>query len=176
MPEHIAARQLDDISLDEKDYKADFELTEKYQGFSGELLRLSLLGIGLYGFMMAHAGSETGIGAKLIAQTLKYKEWVAVSIFMFGISSAAALGHGFFATKCLACQVQILKQLKRLECGHWSAAQEVGIRADLTKLQGKQKLVLKIGLACIMTAAVALGLGAVFVSYAFGSALFTVSK
>ena len=108
MPEHIAARQLDDISLDEKDYKADFELTEKYQGFSGELLRLSLLGIGLYGFMMAHAGSETGIGAKLIAQTLKYKEWVAVSIFMFGISSAAALGHGFFATKCLACQVQIL--------------------------------------------------------------------
>jgi len=40
----LAARSLADISLEEDAYKADFEIAEKYQAFSSELVRLCLLG------------------------------------------------------------------------------------------------------------------------------------
>jgi hypothetical protein len=50
-PQQQLIRSLTEIALDEKYYKPDLEVTDRYQTFSTEMLRLSLLGIAALGFL-----------------------------------------------------------------------------------------------------------------------------
>jgi hypothetical protein len=50
-------------SLDERQYKAELELVDRYQSFVAELLRLSLLGIAVIGFLYKTISeTDTDIG------------------------------------------------------------------------------------------------------------------
>lgn len=48
----LRAKYLSDIPIHEDNYKVDFIILDKYQNFSSEILRLSLLGLAIYGFLI----------------------------------------------------------------------------------------------------------------------------
>lgn len=48
----LPEKYLSEIPIEENIYKADLTVLEKYQSFSSELLRLSLLSLAGYGFLI----------------------------------------------------------------------------------------------------------------------------
>jgi len=88
--------------LDEDKYRAERDLVDRYQAFVAELLRLSLLGIAVFGFLYKitlEAGATIGV-AKVPA---------ALGILAFGISALAALVFRFFAIESLDLYIQALR-------------------------------------------------------------------
>ena len=88
--------------LDEDKYRAERDLVDRYQAFVAELLRLSLLGIAVLGFLYKitfEAGAPIGVAHVL----------AALGIFAFGISALAALVFRFFATTSLGFYIQALR-------------------------------------------------------------------
>jgi hypothetical protein len=174
MPQ-IPARKLIDISLEEAAYKPDFEITERFQRFASELSRLSLLGLGLYGLLLAHGAESKGsVSATLLDATLSHKTALASSLFLFGLGALFALGNSFYATRCLNLQLAIVRFLHRLDLDHWSTEEKVAIRKMIEEKQADQKSILTIGFRCLLTATVSLALGAMVVACVFAAALFQV--
>jgi hypothetical protein len=88
--------------LDEDKYRAERDLVDRYQAFVAELLRLSLLGIALFGFLYKitfEAGAPIGVAHVL----------AALGILAFGISALTALLFRFFATTSLGLYIQALR-------------------------------------------------------------------
>jgi hypothetical protein len=79
-------------TLYENCLKAEQALVEKYQAFSAELLRLSLLGIGV-----------TGVVLEKLPKVFPYdsRKFIALSIMCFGISSCAAIAHRYLSSETL---------------------------------------------------------------------------
>jgi hypothetical protein len=77
-------------------------LVDRYQAFVAELLRLSLLGIAVFGFLYKitfEAGAPIGVAHVL----------AALGILAFGISALAALVFRFFAIESLGLYIQALR-------------------------------------------------------------------
>ena len=99
------------LEVNENCYKVDLAVLERYQAFSTEVLRLSLLGIAGYGFLISNVIFRVGPG-----QELKYlqafsnnKELLAAGAIALGISAATAPGHRYFSTDCLTHFVRRLR-------------------------------------------------------------------
>jgi hypothetical protein len=114
----LTEKYLGGLPLEKVQYEADFAVVEKYQSFSAELLRLSLLGIAGYGFLI------TNIVLKVTNKSDEYlllksflmsrTTWVLIlGAIALGISSAAALGHRYFATDCITHFVRRLRAEKK---------------------------------------------------------------
>jgi hypothetical protein len=91
--------------LDEEKYSAERDLVERYQAFVAELLRLSLLGIAVFGFLYkiifeANLLSKLPQAAPILA---------AFGVAMFGISALFALGFRFFSTTSLGLYIEALR-------------------------------------------------------------------
>jgi hypothetical protein len=91
--------------LDEEKYRAERDLVERYQAFVAELLRLSLLGIAVFGFLykiifeanllpkLLQAAPRLAVfGVAITAPRL-----AAFGVAMFGISAFFALSFRFFS-------------------------------------------------------------------------------
>ena len=78
------------LEVPENTYKADLELLSKYQSYSTELLRLSLLGLSVFGVMLSRG---------ILKNTNKYI--VVASIVCFGVSIACSLYHRYYSTEGL---------------------------------------------------------------------------
>ncbi len=118
MPDRIPARKLSDITLPADTYNADFQLTDRYQAFSTELIRLSLLGIAGYGFLIANVVLKSDENLNILAgQSMA----LGAGVVFLGLTTALALAHRFFSTGCLAYQISILRTLTRLDGSHWTA-------------------------------------------------------
>jgi hypothetical protein len=88
--------------LDEDKYRAERDLVDRYQAFVAELLRLSLLGIAVFGFLYKitfEAGATLGL-AKVLA---------ALGIFAFGISALFALAFRFYAVESFDLYIQAFR-------------------------------------------------------------------
>jgi hypothetical protein len=88
--------------LDEDKYRAERDLVDRYQAFVAELLRLSLLGIALFGFLYKitfEAGAPIGVAHVL----------AALGILAFGISALTALLFRFLAIQSLGLYIQALR-------------------------------------------------------------------
>jgi hypothetical protein len=88
--------------LEEGKYRAELELVDRYQSFVAELLRLSLAGIAVFGFLYKitfEAGATIGV-AKVPA---------ALGILAFGISAFAALVFRFFAAEGARFYIEALR-------------------------------------------------------------------
>lgn len=98
------------IVVKEESLKVDFALADKYQGFSAELVRLTLLGIAAFGFLFKEFATQLS-GAPYA------KGWFSASILLFACSTAAALFHRYYSTDSMACQIRYLrlKQLKEMK-------------------------------------------------------------
>lgn len=139
--------------LDEDEYKTEVDLADKYQSFVAELLRLSLLGIAVFGFLykeifmnLYHCGLFSIIGiAKLLGAT---------GVLMFGLSAASALLFRYKATEGVRYYIMAFRFSK--------IGDSVNSQASLDKRK-------KIIATCIwskISAALTLALGGVLVAFA----------
>jgi hypothetical protein len=90
------------VKLEEGKYRAELELVDRYQSFVAELLRLSLAGIAVFGFLYKitfEAGATIGV-AKVPA---------ALGILAFGVSAASALVFRFFAAEGARFYIEALR-------------------------------------------------------------------
>lgn len=87
--------------LDEGKYTAELELVDRYQSFVAELLRLSLAGIAVFGFLYEYLfSSKPPMATNVLA---------ASGVLMFGISAASALVFRFFATEGARFYIEALR-------------------------------------------------------------------
>jgi hypothetical protein len=81
--------------MNEESYKPDFDLLDRYQQFSAELLRIALLGIALLGFFIEKVGS-----AKYFSASSRYILLILTALTSISClaSAAGALAHRYFST------------------------------------------------------------------------------
>ena len=82
-------RQLDlqRVNVPEERYVADFELLNRYQGFGTEVVRLSLLGISVFGFFFANF---PGARALLTEPWVLTSTGLSASLFLAAMACAVA--------------------------------------------------------------------------------------
>jgi hypothetical protein len=104
---HAESRALlPDIPVD--GLKHDWELLNKYQAFSGELLRTSLAGIGAVGFLVtALAGRDSLLEITGVPPTSRWA--IAVTLLALGLAAGAALAHRFVSSDSMACHIRLLR-------------------------------------------------------------------
>ena len=156
------AKTIADLQLDENVYKPDFQITDKFQAFSKELARISLLGLGAYGFLIKLAADKPGSEFLL---ALQKNRWLALcGVASFALSAACALLHGFMSTQCLGHQLVISRYFGRLEGNRWDDRHKEDFRAEIKRQQKEQRAILIKGNHCLLVATVALIAGAVLVA------------
>jgi hypothetical protein len=93
-------------ALDEVKYRAELELVDRYQSFTAELLRLSLLGIAVFGFLYKII-FEANLDLSRLSSTAPIL--AAIGILAFGISALAALVFRFFAAEGARFYIEALR-------------------------------------------------------------------
>jgi len=88
------------MEINDSKYKADLELLDRYQSFSSELLRLSLLGIAIFGILSKVDSFSIG----------SIKNYILWSILCFGLSASFALAHRFFSSKGIYHHLRYLRK------------------------------------------------------------------
>jgi hypothetical protein len=134
----IPARTLADIQLGDESFKADFEITDKYQAFSAELLRLSLLGIAGYGFLLSHVAMKDAGPSAFFSALSNLAPVLGVGVSCLGLAAGTALAHRFFSTDCLSHQITILRLLKRTESSNWTEEEKAEDRKRLERERSDQ--------------------------------------
>lgn len=112
----LAEKYLGGWELKEDIYKVDFAILDRYQTFSAELLRLALLGIAGYGFLISSIvlkGKEQGDGFSFVESFTRGKGWLVASAVALGLCAMAALGHRYFSTDCVAHFVRRVRSIKK---------------------------------------------------------------
>lgn len=92
------------MQLPDKTFEYDLAVSNKYQSFSTELLRLSLLGIAAIGFLVVN------VLAKGVPQSNSYlKYFLSISLACLGLSAGCALLHGYASADAIAYQLGALR-------------------------------------------------------------------
>lgn len=114
----LGTKYLGGLEIKEDAYKADLAILDRYQSFSSEILRLALLGIAGYGFLISdvvfkiHAGDDGEQLAFLPAFTASERLLFA-GVVALGFSAMAALAHRYFSTDCLTHFVRRIRLIKQ---------------------------------------------------------------
>jgi hypothetical protein len=157
------AKSIADLKLEDKVYKPDFEISNRFQALSKELVRISFLGIGVYGFLLKVATDATSGNAYL--QELRHHNYLAGgAIVAFAICATGALLHGFFSNQCLGHQLVISRYFGRLEGDRWDERSKEQFREEIRHQQRDQRRILIFGNRCLLLATVALICGAVLIA------------
>ncbi|MFL6260062.1 MAG: hypothetical protein ACJ76Y_10145 [Thermoanaerobaculia bacterium] len=172
--DRIPARSLSDIDLPESLFKADFELTDRYQAFSTELVRLALLGIAGYGFLISEVLVKSEGGTSNLSRLAEHPKSLGLGVVLLGLSAALALAHRFFSTGCLARQIKILRTLKRAGNPQWTEQERELDQVLLKKEREDQIRILHICNRVLLTAAALLVGGAAAVAYVFAATLLSM--
>jgi hypothetical protein len=109
-------KYLGGLPVPEDHYKVDLAVLDRYQAFSGELLRLALLGIAGYGFLISNTLFKGDAHGKypLMIEMAKNREFLLAGIIALAFSAASALIHRFYSTDCLTHFVRRLRLLKSI--------------------------------------------------------------
>lgn len=95
------------MKIDEDEYKADAMLMEKYQAYSAELLRISLLGIALLGFFIDKVSSSVTFSASSRTAML----WImGISAAIFSLAAACSLAHRYYSTDGLFYHLRLVRR------------------------------------------------------------------
>lgn len=92
-------------TINDCDYKPDFELADKYISFSAELLRLSLLAITGISTLILYSIKKTP--DVLLTSCDKY--WLFITLLFFALAAGGALAHRFWASDSLAYHIAYLR-------------------------------------------------------------------
>jgi hypothetical protein len=173
-------RSLSEVALDEKSYKADLEVTDRYQSFSAEVLRISLLTIGVFGFLLKEAILNKDSSGSYFEQFISAKVWFVSGMVALGCSAAFALTHRFVSSDCIAYQIRYLR-LKRARdeaLKDEGGASEIAKQRNVEMQEEKERLAvrLKSGGRTLLIAAVALALGVALIATRFSLTVFSTPK
>ncbi len=88
-------------------YKADLEILDRYQSYSSELIRLSLLGIGALAFFLTQVAlaHEPPSDLKDELAALAF----GISALLFTLSTACALSHRYHSTDGFASHIKAIR-------------------------------------------------------------------
>jgi hypothetical protein len=168
----LTEKYLGGLSVDRDAYEADLAIVDRYQAFSAELLRLSLLAITGYGFLISNIDLHAPTTAD---DRVLLHPWTVLALIVgavaFGLSAATALGHRYFATDCITHFVRRLRLTKRAG----NLLDDDGERQALLRAirQEQQSLVNDVDRCrwLLLASCVFLVLGAGCVAFAFASTL-----
>jgi hypothetical protein len=138
------------VSLTEAPLKFEQAVVDNYRTFSAEMLRLSLLGIAVIGFIYEKIFSALPIFSKRLA---------AASLIFYGVAAAAALIHRYFNGETLRLYVWGLRFHER------NAAE------DSKKCLEARESILIICIIAKAVSAIFLGIGSLLLAIAFTGAL-----
>lgn len=126
MARHLG-RGLEHVTLEPDEYAIDLAIADRYQNFSGEVLRLALLGLAGFGYLFGG-----GLGdVSPLSRTAVGSPLVSAGLLAFGISAASALAHRYYSTDCLTHQVRRIRIGKKL---HSLEAKSAPEQTDLVRL------------------------------------------
>ncbi len=98
------------VPIVEDSYKVDFQILDRYQRYSAELLRLSLLGIAGYGFLVKDLVFVNQQNINRFQYGLIESRWLLIiGTIMLGLSAACALGHRGMSTDATACMIAFIR-------------------------------------------------------------------
>lgn len=87
------------IEIEDRHFKADHELLHDYQSFSSDILRGSLSGIAVVGFLVNLFKLTTPLTAYLLI----------ASVILLGVSVGLSLGHRYFSTKGFHYHLRVIR-------------------------------------------------------------------
>ena len=138
-------------------FKNDLDMLDRYQAFSAELLRISLLAL-------------SGLGALIVARypnILDLRELapgsrraILFAALLFGVAAAAALLHRYFSADSMATQLVILRRQSKGE--DTSSEEKTALCKDLKH----RKCMLDLSKCSILVGTISLALGALWSAYA----------
>jgi hypothetical protein len=134
----FAARSIADFEVEEKAYKIDWDIAAKTTDFLVELQRLSLLGVGLYGFLIAHVALKDGSPTLYMKSLQQYSTLFAWGVGCFAVAGACSLIAGFLSINCVNWQIDILRMFGRLDSCRW-AEQEQSTNREFAKYRQRQQ-------------------------------------
>ncbi len=147
-------------------FSHDLDLSDRYQNYSAEMLRLSLAGIAGIGFLIANvlvtslpkAPNPPMPRVALSVTAPVFSGFASASLLCLGVSSAASLAHRYFATDSLSCHIIALRMILR---GRPDDKDEVKKEKDLRDGRFDQSR------WSLTVASSFLGLGAILLAMAF---------
>ena len=105
-------RSLMDMALPKDAYEADLAVTDRYQQFSAEMLRLSLAGIGVFGFVFKDVVLSKE-GGEHYALAFSHASWCFASgLVVLAISAGFSLAHRYYASDCIGIQISYLRAMR----------------------------------------------------------------
>jgi hypothetical protein len=154
-------------SVEETLYAADFELLDRYQSFSAELLRLAMAGIAAIGFLLSVDATDFGktIVGHVLAGTAS-RVGIGLSVAAFCIAAAAALAHRYLSADGMHYFIRVAKWAIYEKC-------EPGVMPEdcvldrLCKDRDSQRTQFNRSTLALRIAALFLGVGAGGVGFAF---------
>jgi hypothetical protein len=164
------AKSQADLRLDGDIYKADFEIAANCQGVCKDLLRISLAGLGVFGFLIKFASLESS--ALLEASTLQKCSAMA-SLAFFALCASCALYNSSMTNQGLDYQLIICRFFGRIESERWDEMMKQNFRNEVQRLQGGQKRILQRGHVALVLAKLFLVSGAVSVAVCCGLVIFS---
>jgi hypothetical protein len=156
------------IKIPKDEFEADLEVLDRFQAFSAELLRISLLGIAGIGFFVSNIllrdrNQTNGQAAFSDAPSLyRVRFYLLASLICLGISAGCALLHRYFSSDSIAIHLQSLRMDLRQAAGDLERAERI------RKKRGRQ---FWISGKMLGVSAILLWLGSLLLGYAFSLAL-----
>lgn len=114
----LPGKYLSDIPVSKDTYEVDLAVLDRYQAFSAELLRLALLGLAGYGFLITKIALVTIDSAGTLGflnSLLAGKHFLAVGVISLAFAAMCALGHRYFSTDSIAHHIRRLRLHLRCE-------------------------------------------------------------
>src|SRR5262245_44606188 len=90
------------VEVEDRNFKADHDLLHDYQSFSSDILRASLSGIAVVGFLVNIFKFAAPLTTILLV----------LSVVLLGVSVGLALGHRYFSTKGFHYHLRVIRSNK----------------------------------------------------------------
>ena len=139
--------------IPEEEVAADFRIADLYMGFSAELLRLALIGIGALGFLL----SEKVLDRSALL-TGHSRGTIIAAVMLLLLSACLSLAHRYLASESMAYQLSVLRTRRVLagkEEGEERNAKAGELKAEIDRWHAR----LKWSGHFLAGASIALGLG-----------------
>lgn len=172
MPRTMTGRYLSEVPLEAEAYKADLEVVDRYQAFSTELLRLALLGIAGYGFLLSQIIFGNTESAEFLTRLQRGQWLLALGLAALGVSAGAALMHRFYSTDCITHHIRFLRLHRTAQRLAPASSEREGREAQALSERRSLENDLELCKWSLLVSAVALCSGAVAVVATFGQTLF----
>ncbi|HEY4089520.1 MAG TPA: hypothetical protein VGM43_26520 [Bryobacteraceae bacterium] len=169
-PSAVAARSVNDFRIPDEAIRADADVSKRMDECAMELVRLSLLGIAGYGFLIKEiaAGFTGGLAACKNNAAL-----IVSAAACFAITLCFAFISRELQVRCSAIQIAILRTFGKLEnqTGGWSQGEIEILKSSLTSYRAEQKKKLEWNRHCMRGAHVFFAAGAIITVICFAVVL-----